>query len=52
MDTTTALKVSEILGQRLAVLSAQDVESRQRTTEALASLRALIKQVEAIDFDD
>ena len=49
--TASNLKVSEILAQRLAVLSAQDIESRKRTAEALASVRAMIKELEDMDLD-
>jgi uncharacterized protein YdhG (YjbR/CyaY superfamily) len=49
--TAINLKVSEILAERLAVLSAQDVESRRRTEEALASVRAMIRELEELDLD-
>lgn len=51
MDTTLTTTV-HILSQRLAVLSAKDVESRKRTQQALASVRARIVELEAMEFGD
>lgn len=51
MDTTLVTTV-HILSQRLAVLSAKDVESRERTQKALASVRAMIAELEAMELQD
>ena len=51
MDTTL-VTTARILSQRLAVLSYEDGESRKRTQQALASVRARIAELEAMEFGD
>ena len=51
-DLNTHRSVAQILGDRLQALSRQDVESRERTAAALAGIRAMIAELEAMEFDD
>lgn len=51
-STASARRQFAILSDRLAVLSQQDVESRERTQSALNGLRAMIHELESIEFGE
>ena len=48
---TTNVSIADLFAARLAELEAKHRESQARTQKTLASIKSLVKELEAMDFE-